>query len=492
MLNNKSNLEEWLDNHDSIYLYGAGNVAKAVIVYAREKEVLEHIKKIVVTDVTANPPEICGIPVASVWDCEHDDKYMHVLVAVLEKFQNSVSETLNILKISNIESVSDSLFNELSTNKEVKNSENNAKYKKIVFYAYRDSMMGISGGPGAALNLQEKFIGSKYKNIPIEYRYKSRKGLLRYFKDEYIGGIFQAIFEQLFSKKTFYICNDIGIACGLSYLKKPYSVIFHHQGPVVKENMDYGQKQSAKRYYWLKKIERNAFVNARKVFFPSKGAAEMYFSSEHRACERHEVNVENPLYNTISSIIVPKKVEPDPDKLTFFSLGTLSTAKGQDLSLLFIEELLQKYRGKVRYIICGRGPLINDINRKAYDLMNQHNNFEYIYIPRLDPYSEIIRIHQLSDVYLMMHRISIFDLSTLEAMSNRCALVLSNVGGNPEFNVNDNVLLVDENENKKAVDIFLSRNLEEWKRKNQEAYEQYFSNSSFRNAYLNMLESEIV
>ena len=48
----------------------------------------------------------------------------------------------------------------------------------------------------------------------------------------------------------------------------------------------------------------------------------------------------------------------------------------------------------------------------------------------------------------MLHRISIFDLATLEMMNKSKCIILSNIGGNPEFNKDNNIITTN---NAKAV-----------------------------------------
>lgn len=482
----RKELIQKIKDHDEIIIYGAGRVAKALIKMIKAENLISHVLCIAVTDVAANPAELLGIEIKAIWDLNGCAEKSLVIIAAFEEFQESIQETLNSLKFKNIMKLDNDLIDAVIQYKK-QTGNRKYKYKKIVFYAYRDCMMGISGGPGAALFLQEKYLGDEYKGIPIEYHYKPQTPFFRKMKGEFFGAVLQVIKEQIFQKDTFYISNDLGTAYGLALLNKPYIALFHHQGSIVKENIDYGQNMSKRRISFLHKLERKAFVKARKVYFPSKGAAKMYFNSKYRSADKNEVSIGQPLYNTISQIKFSKKIEKDINKLTFMSLGTISTAKGQDLSLKFLEKLLEKYPKNVRYIVIGRGPLINEVNSFALELMKRYSNFEYIYIPWVELYEEIMHIHKVSDVYLMMHRISIFDLSTLEAMSSSSALVLSDVGGNAEFNVDNNVILVKNEDFDEAVKCFLESDIEELKRKNKDVYTHYFSPDSFTERYHKML-----
>ncbi len=85
----------------------------------------------------------------------------------------------------------------------------------------------------------------------------------------------------------------------------------------------------------------------------------------------------------------------------------------------------------------------------------------------------------------MLHRISIFDLSTLEVMRKGKAIVLSNVGGNPEFNRKGNIILCDGP--KQAATAF-PVDLKSLGSLNKEVYERCFSNEIFKKSYLEIFE----
>lgn len=364
----------------------------------------------------------------------------------------------------------------------------NKRYKRIIFYAYRDDK-GPLGGPGGVLYLQNRILGNQFNGIPIKYRFRSKKKLFRQrIKSFYKGAILQILANELFKSKTYYICNDIGTAFALALLKRDYSLIYHQQGPIIEELTNFGVNFKRFRKPALRFIEKIAFKNAKSVHFPSKGAEDMYFNSNYRTCNRTEVTVGKVLHNTIDLKQYPKLIEEDKSKLTFLSVGTLTKAKGQDLALNFMEELLKKYSAPIRHIIVGEGPIREYVLSKSTELQNKYKNYECIYRNRL-PHNEIMRLNEISDIYLMMHRISIFDLATLEAMSKSNAIILSEVGGNSDFNVEDNVILVNHDSYDTAVEKFLQSDIEELKTKNKQVFDKYFSKEAFKQNYSELLNN---
>ena len=87
----------------------------------------------------------------------------------------------------------------------------------------------------------------------------------------------------------------------------------------------------------------------------------------------------------------------------------------------------------------------------------------------------------------MLHRISIFDIATLEAMKAQCSLILSEVGGNIDFNKNDNVIF---SKNAETCNMLFTNNvfLNEMKDRNLRVFHKYFSPINFYVANCELLE----
>ena len=290
-------------------------------------------------------------------------------------------------------------------------------------------------------------------------------------------------------KSAYYVCNDIGSAFELAKRGLPYSLIYHQQGPIVEELTNFGRALTGNEIEFLSKAERTAFTYARRVHFPSYGAEQMYFSSPHRSVDRENVSVGVPLYNTIIRndinanypVTIDNTVINDNNGLTILSVGTLTIAKGQDQSIRYVEKIVKKLSTNIRYIVVGDGPLSDEIDAYGHKIAKENKNFEYIRFKRID-HDDVLRLNAISDIYLMLHRISIFDLATLEAMDKSSALILSNVGGNVDFDKENNVLYVDEGSD---VDpsFFKKDKLDRCKQLNKQVFEKYFSNVAFRKQY---------
>lgn len=87
----------------------------------------------------------------------------------------------------------------------------------------------------------------------------------------------------------------------------------------------------------------------------------------------------------------------------------------------------------------------------------------------------------------MLHRNSIFDLATLEAMRAGDAVILSDSKSNYEFNKENNVLIVNDMQLDDAINQMLNMDLKEWKRHNKLVFNKYFSQEKFTENYISML-----
>lgn len=352
--------------------------------------------------------------------------------------------------------------------------------RKVVFCTLRDNK-GATGGPGGVLYIQKEVLGRSINNIQCEYWFNFFCG----------GGFCKRLFNKIFffarcffTREAYFFTHELTSGWILSILRKKYSMIYHNQGPALEERIVKNGEVNKLAAWFLQYRERKAFTNAATLHFPSVGAEEMYFKSLYASCSRNEVNVQAPLYNIILPIDIHKPSEfnlrKENDVLTFFSVGTLTMAKGQDQSIKFLSEFLNYYKEKVRYIIVGKGPLKNQLIMQLDNLKIQNKNFDYCFFDAL-PHDIVMYLHQISDVYIMLHRVSIFDFATLEAMSQSSVVILSKVGGNPEFNYDNNIIFAEDA--LANMSDFVQQDFSEYKKKNKKVFDQYFSRDAYKKQY---------
>lgn len=360
--------------------------------------------------------------------------------------------------------------------------------KQIVFVATRNNK-GATGGPGGVVYMLKEVIGTSInEHLNCFYRFNTFPSNRRIFQ---ILNKIIFIIKALVEKHTFYVAHDIDAAKMLSFLNKPYSLVYHNQGPIVQESINFGKKLTHSQIEKIQITERIAFTKAVSLHFPSKGASDMYFNNQYRSVSLNEVKLGAPLYNTIplSKITAIKEIQKDTNVTTFFSLGTLTQAKGQDQTVNFLEKLLMMSNKKIRYIVVGDGPMKDELINQCQKLEKQHQHFTYYYFSRLT-HESVMYIHSIADVYIMLHRLSIFDFATLEAMNSHTAIILSPVGGNLDFNKKNNIIFAygtyDE-----AILEYLKSDIQELKDKNQEVFNHYFSQTAFKQEYVNNILKDI-
>lgn len=348
---------------------------------------------------------------------------------------------------------------------------------------------GGTGGGSAVLSCMKKVIGV---NNQIKYTFsKLNKYSLMYNTQlADLWGAIQFAFDVAGNERNVaYISHDYGTAFGLYLLGKKYVHVSHVQGSRVEEKLNLGEHISFVSKLIIRYCEKMAFKNAKAVYFPSEGAYKYFCNSKYKTIKNNEFNFGGVLYNTLYAYPEPATVEnisKDESKLTFLSVGQLTTAKGMDKHTLFFDKLLQVTNKNIRYIFVGKGPLENSIIANLDKLKNKYLNFEYIHIKDCT-YPQMQYLQNISDVYLMLHRISIFDLTTLELMNKSKCIILSNVGGNPEFSKNKNIILVDDKKIHQSVVEFCNSDINKLGVLNKQVYDEYFNNQVFIQNYIRVI-----
>lgn len=372
--------------------------------------------------------------------------------------------------------------------------------KFLTFGFSKDKEVNPGGGPVGAICMQKSCLGSAFNEIRLEYPYylTVEDMSLLFIRHSFIMRAVEAVRIMCeHDKDTIYIANDIFSAFGLYTLGKNYCLLFHAQGDVVKEMTLWGYTFSQAAKETIYKIEKLSVENAYRVLFPSKGA-EIYFKESF--LEKPSFHVGEPMYNTVTDFPIPVKVEgieEDNSSITFFSIGQMTLLKGMDRIPPFLEQLLEHTDKKIRWIVVANGVLKEEVQRQAEEIAKKTNRFEYINIDYKLSHAKIFYLMDICDIYIMLHRVSIFDFSTLEAMYCKKPIILSDIPGNDEYNKENNIMLVKDNVNWAEIVEYISDGKNKGE-KNREVYETYFSEKpfvkqyhSFFNQFIEAVESEM-
>ncbi len=379
--------------------------------------------------------------------------------------------------------------------------------KDIQFITYRpEAPFGGRGGAGAVQSAVKTILKDKLENLSIRYSFSEKDGVWHSKKNKYFvkkrfpkiyseeSRCFQFwasmvfVFDKAKSVDTLYVTQDIPTAYALSLMRRKYILIVHSQGARLDEIDALGEYFNRFERHIINVMEDKALLNASKVYFPSRGARLEFEKSKYKTRSvLDKVKFSDTcLYNTL--YYIPTEVEHEYIKkndelLTFISVGTVTSSKGQDRTFEYLKHLATKRPElKIRWICVGKGPLLDSLV-KDYSNM-KISNLEVQFLQKVE-YAQVQFLLKISDIYIMLHRKSIFDLATLEAMNRNCMLILSRCGGNIEFNKAGNVVFSDDDFD------FDKLKIEKLKNINKSTYIEYFGNEKFKKQWTDVLLMEV-
>lgn len=369
----------------------------------------------------------------------------------------------------------------------LKCKKNSTSNQDIGFLTYHPCK-GPFGGPGGVLYLQREILGKTYKDRLLDYKFRTNETYIDVYADLLSGTKF-AFDYVMKNSRSLYVTHDLGTAYGLALNNVPFIVFWHFQGSLITQQENFGETIPN----WIKKriarMEEYVFKKAKRIVFPSSGSLEMYRTDSYVKSYDYDQKT-LVIYNTS----LPELKKPDlsksiistlsnDDAVKVVSCGTLTKAKGQDLALELLMKVANLTDKKIIYLIIGSGVLKSDLENQA---LKAPENLKIIFLEKV-PHENVCEIFRLSDIYLMTHRISIFDIATLEAMKANCALILSKIGGNLDFNKENNVVF-SENVNE-IINLISNRNfLNNRKELNAAIFAKYFGPAKFLTSNHSLLE----
>jgi len=350
------------------------------------------------------------------------------------------------------------------------------------------------GGPPGAMCMQKKYLGSQIDDIKIEFLlYPPRNFEELFCCFEYVTYNIEVLKKVVKENSdAVYVVNDIFAAYVLKLLAARYLLVYHGQGEILNEFDAFEKNMSKYERELIYEIEKNAMEGAYNVCFPSKGAKKYFLeTSNNEICLKES----KPLYNTIYDYpdILLSEINREENCLTFLSVGQMTYLKGMDRIPDFLCRVAQIIDKNIRWIVVASGMLEKTVQEKMDEvnsLLDIDRKIEFININKKIPHSEIYHLMSISDIYIMLHRISIFDFATLEAMYNGKAIMLSDIPGNDEYNVNDNIFLINGDENDEEILAFVE-DIELYGKKNRKAYQNNFTEIPFKKRYEEILKQFI-
>lgn len=385
---------------------------------------------------------------------------------------------------------SEQYVNEVIEKSKVYKREKINTIRSLTYRPINISKLGTTGGPGKILHTEALLLGDKYKDITLLYNYKECENEVSIDLDYACSNILGAVeFAKQISSEdenTAYISHDIFSAAGLAANGKKYILVYHNQGEIVYEMEKFGHKFDIKEKELIYKLENFSLKNAVRVIFPSKGAE--YFFRKTCGSTYFKYIGGEAAYNTLlsdnmkKSICVPGINEND-EYVTFFSIGQMTESKGIDRIPEFLVGLSKHVIKQIRWVVVANGVLKEKIVNKMENICFNNDKITFAQYDFMT-HEQINYMFSISDVYIMLHRVSIFDLATLEAMYHDLKIILSDIPGNREYNISDNVFLVNNEIDYKI----LARELHESRKCNRKVYDEIFSNEAFVNRYKRIID----
>lgn len=295
------------------------------------------------------------------------------------------------------------------------------------------------------------------------------------------------------------ISHDLFFAfCCLIYNKKiNLTIVYHGQGPLYNEMLNLGWVWNSfflRRF--LEFLELFVFKKSTFIWFPSIWAYLAFQDSTSCKTRKYLDTAKSKikiLYNWIdsqqSSLDNPI-LNVAKNELIFTTVSTLNDEKGVDRAPKLIKFLIDHWI-KLKWILIGNWKYLEKIQRelKELNISNQVTIFT-------NPFKkeEIIWLFQKSHFYLMLHRVSIFDYATLEAMNEGNIPILSDIWWNKEVIIDANGILIKEesihNNNYSDLVKFINEvDFKKLKEKNKLIIQKHFSEKQFIENYYSLCKS---
>lgn len=311
-----------------------------------------------------------------------------------------------------------------------------------------------------------------------------------------IGAYLEELNKQYtFCESDVFICHDFRIAYvflnRFPGLKCAY--VHHMQGSVYFE----WHSETGLNSKPMKKLYDAIFCDICKkadmICFPSQGTEESIINSEPEMQNVVENTKRRYLYNGVSCPVI-EDIKPWVDEISklegykFVTIANLNAAKAVERIPEYLYHLRQN-GVRFTWVLVGNGVQAAAVAEKIDEYQLKDN---IIWKKERVEHLELMQLLSISDFYILFHRFSIFDLSTLEAMHYGNIPILTPVGGNKEMIIDDNGLLVsDFSDVGSFLEMLQSGNMKTMREKNMYIQKSMFDDRAFLQRYADLCD-EIV
>lgn len=291
-----------------------------------------------------------------------------------------------------------------------------------------------------------------------------------------------------------FICHDVESACALLSVANfdKTMLVYHQQGSLYDEWSSFTGQTS--RYYqqYLDKIFVEAIEHIKIIAFPSLGARASLLASSKSVNALLGNRHFEVLYNGFDK---PNDIESDSNivneaiswlnsssSLRFTTVASLNHAKGVER----IPKVLSAFKGRdFRWVLVGDGVEAQLIENNIAKYGLERNIF---WIKEPISHASVCALFSNSQFYILLHRRSIFDFATIEAMSFGNIPILTKIGGNIEVIEDDSGFLLDDLDNVEPLLNYIEAiDINEKQEINRSIVKNRFSESAFLSGYLRII-----
>ena len=369
-------------------------------------------------------------------------------------------------------------------------------FKNDVIYIFGDRVINGKSNVG-------EFKETKDQPQKSEFRLKIRKFIPSFLriqklkeKEKETTKYLERLDKEFeFCDEDIFVFHDVKAARPFikRYSFRNTALVYHKQGSIYNEwHADTGLESNLMRNYY-NTMFRDIVENVKFLCFPSCGTEESLITSAPELREVVEKAKKKYLYNGVFCPEVKWKEFPEWikeidafDGYKFVTVAVLNAAKAVERIPQYIGAL--KNAGiKVTWILVGNG--VNaELVQKNIDKYNINDSV--IWKKDNILHSDLMRLFSITDFYILFHKYSIFDLSTLEAMHYGNIPVLTPVGGNKEMIIDNNGVFVSEFDDVSSIiNIIKNGEISKLAEKNKKIKKEYFDEKPFLQRYVDLCDS---
>ena len=302
-----------------------------------------------------------------------------------------------------------------------------------------------------------------------------------------------------FGKEDVFLLEDINICAAflLQFPDLPYIIEAYHTPGIYSSHIKNTMPDLVDVY---DKLQLEQIQRIKRWVFPTQGAAQGFYETANEnmqsAFKECDISVLYTYFNPKREIVPDDAFCLELSKLPlhdllFASASFLYHSKGIERIPRMLHKIKKQTGLKIFWVLIGKGEMENAVRENIDTYLSAD---EYLwYNCRFDNQDNVFELFRRADFYIMMHRVSVSDLSTLQAMAYGCVPFLSKTGGNIEFCAFHNGILVDPLDEKIEWSEYFHDSkldrvfLESQKRLNRRIISEHFSSYAFLKGYRDYL-----